>query len=328
LIPPFCSETMGPSKNLADASEEPCIPKPDSKGKGVDCQPGEDAESDHGPKKVDDATIFNPGNLSDRILSSAASLSAAFHGPGCHASLGNRSVSNFSGGEKEREGSGTSTLTDLPFASRPAATGGPSRSSVAGSQSFHSSAVLFPEKDSEFDAFLSPSMPLITPPLGAGAEAGTGSIAEQERHDGSQVIAILRDPTLDWDEADDMDDSISPEDASRLRSALFSGAAEHGIPWDHLLNFWPGQQEGFPGERGGQRPSRESLDAGSREAWLRDWKDVLLSYTDDVWGDLEALAVQAREEVGTIRESGSLPRLEALGRLRMILRHLRGSLED
>jgi hypothetical protein len=155
--------------------------------------------------------------------------------------------------------------------------------------------------------------------------ATAGSIAEQERLDGNEVVAILEAPNLDFDDSEGIDTMLSTEGAQRLHAALFSDTADHRIHWDNLLNFWPDQGRRVFDEQNGQRLFGGGETLSPQAAWLRDWKDVLVHYADEVWGDLGLVAIQARGEVETAAESKSLPPLEALGRLRMILLHLRGA---
>ena len=164
------------------------------------------------------------------------------------------------------------------------------------------------------------------------AEPGSGwTMGHSEATDGSAVVDILSQP-LSLDEMpgeDDQDDGLTPAAAAKLREALF-GSPGSSISWDDLLNFTPQFLAG-PGDEiesalvhlGTTDPS------AAREIWLSQWQDVLSAYTDEVWGDLGTLAAEARKEVDDLvlqdRDRGGELGGGALGRLRMILAHVRGS---
>ncbi|MBP0718385.1 hypothetical protein J8I33_34355, partial [Burkholderia sp. AcTa6-5] len=66
-----------------------------------------------------------------------------------------------------------------------------------------------------------------------------------------------------------------------------------------------------------------------RQVWLQQWGGVLEAYTDEVWGDLDALVAKAKSEVDELTanpdaSSAGNAELKALGRLRQILAHVRG----
>jgi hypothetical protein len=63
--------------------------------------------------------------------------------------------------------------------------------------------------------------------------------------------------------------------------------------------------------------------AARREQLLDEWSSVLRSYTDDVWGDLLPTIHEVREELEEAKRGGILND-KALGRLRMVLNHIRG----
>lgn len=148
--------------------------------------------------------------------------------------------------------------------------------------------------------------------------------------DGSAVLELLSTP----DELDKVY-SITEDDysgdtrvAETLHNALFKGPSSRNVPWDHLLNFNPS----FVGTPKGDRiEAHNQLGTGdideARRMWVNQWRDVLSSYTDEVWGALEPLVEAARQEVEASDVVGidTVGAKGALGRLRMILAHVRGS---
>ncbi|POR35389.1 Uncharacterized protein TPAR_04390 [Tolypocladium paradoxum] len=163
-----------------------------------------------------------------------------------------------------------------------------------------------------------------------------GSVAEQEASDGAAVVQLL---SLPDDAADAMppaegDDSLSPSEAARLREALFGGpsAGSRAVAWDQLLNFNPD----FVTRPDAISSAHAQLHTGAADAsvaqsiWVQQWSDVLSAYTDEVWGDLGPLASEAKREVDQLageepaKLSHESSATRALGRLRLILAHVRG----
>jgi hypothetical protein len=161
------------------------------------------------------------------------------------------------------------------------------------------------------------------------------SVAEQERHDGEAVIALLMD--ADEHLPDQLDDNIlDPGERENLRKALFGQSDDsttQRTDWDHVLNFIPS----YCRERGevpsdGSNTLETFMNLGTRDpseawqTWVGQWADVLTRYTDEVWGDLGSLVEEARQEVDQLQkppQDGPLPETKALQRLRAILGHLR-----
>ncbi|KAJ8061581.1 hypothetical protein OCU04_009391 [Sclerotinia nivalis] len=149
---------------------------------------------------------------------------------------------------------------------------------------------------------------------------------------------------------------MSEEERERIRritrDLLFPEPVVHRIPkGDHSLNLVPGyereEKESWREERRGkeEEDGREDMFAGvmfknrmdegkgkgrEKEEWKSDWEGVLTGYTDEVWGGLLPLVVEAREELGREekeketgeeKDSGDL---KALRRLGAVLGHLRG----
>lgn len=177
-----------------------------------------------------------------------------------------------------------------------------------------------------FDSFLGPQQ-LPLPDAGI-VRPGPSSLERQQLEDGSDVVNLLSMPDDDMDFGLE-DDSLSPDEAERLRAALFSShAPSPRSGWDALLDFVPSFIS-RPEESSGRLQYTGTRDpVAARDTWLQQWDDVLSSYTDEVWGDLGPLVTAARAEVDELAHETSpgLPSGEtkALDRLRLILAHVRG----
>lgn len=165
-------------------------------------------------------------------------------------------------------------------------------------------------------------------PLSSGIQS---DCQEQEAKDGLGVVELL--DSLESDDFDGNDDdlqtSISSEEELSLRRALFDD--NHGRPasnWACLLDFQPYFLNGDdPAEL--LRHFGVADVQQARAMWMDSWKDVLTSYTDEVWGDLGSLARQAHQEIEEARGDGTEAtagpgEMQALQRLRQILAHVRG----
>ncbi|OAQ64152.1 hypothetical protein VFPPC_05476 [Pochonia chlamydosporia 170] len=151
------------------------------------------------------------------------------------------------------------------------------------------------------------------------------SITQQEALDGSDVVELLLQPDIANSFPVDESEELTPLEAARLQDALFGSGSAWPF-WDRLLNFNPDFVTGLE-ESGRSVEIMGTTDAGlARSTWLKQWNDVLTSYTDEVWGDLEPLAMQAKEELEKATYTDELPdsSTAALDRLRLILKHLRG----
>ncbi|KAI0165959.1 hypothetical protein GGR57DRAFT_144975 [Xylariaceae sp. FL1272] len=164
------------------------------------------------------------------------------------------------------------------------------------------------------------------------AERGTGEsnrdlqrshAAAMSMMDGFEVVQLLETGTgAEVFSFEDGDLPVTSHQASALRQALFEGdSASRTLAWDDALNFIPDSLADYLG-----------IDNvhDARLIWAQQWQDVLSSYTDEVWGDLDALVKAARRELddmskGARTETASEPSLDAVRRLRQILAHIRGS---
>lgn len=182
----------------------------------------------------------------------------------------------------------------------------------------------------DFDDFVA-SQPTFLPEEEPRAVLSSATKATYEATDGAAVVELLSQP----DDSELMpdyrehDDGLSPEGVEKLRAALFS-SPRSGLPWDDLLNFTP-QFVAHPQANGTDTEIHLGTTDpnAAKHIWLDQWSDVLSAYTDEVWGDLGTLAAEARQEVKDLAEHPLVQDQDqlgqgALGRLRMILAHVRG----
>ncbi|KAG9233322.1 hypothetical protein BJ875DRAFT_49945 [Amylocarpus encephaloides] len=162
----------------------------------------------------------------------------------------------------------------------------------------------------------------------------SAAILEQESRDGQEVMAILLQPTSMSEHVDpreyenDLNQNwgLSKDQISQIRAMtreIFAPFEPHTtIPQDDPLHLVPPFEVG----RIDQDLGVEDQVAHAREAHLEQWRGVLESYTDEVWGDLLPLVKQAREEVEDIKgQASNVKKPRALKRLEAILGHLRKS---
>lgn len=150
------------------------------------------------------------------------------------------------------------------------------------------------------------------------------SIREQTASDGSDVIQLLSMPEEEpnYSESNEL---LSEQETARLREAFFANGTSHPT-WDRLLSFSPE----FVSDPGNSHAARSHMGTEdtivARDLWLQQWQDVLGSYTDEVWGDLEPLVEEAKREIETsrLRTDTRSPESKALDRLRQLLAHVRG----
>ncbi|KAI0204683.1 hypothetical protein F4808DRAFT_306699 [Astrocystis sublimbata] len=149
--------------------------------------------------------------------------------------------------------------------------------------------------------------------------------------DGSEVVDLLDAVATADEDIDEIymtDDELLP-----LRKTLFGEGMPTGTNWDSALNFVPE----FLLDRGMDRNNDHhqqlaqhlgtSNTVEARTTWFAEWDNVLSSYTDEVWGDLNPLVKAARQELETLSitpEGTTSNDLTALRRLQQILAHIRG----
>jgi len=171
--------------------------------------------------------------------------------------------------------------------------------------------------------------------------APSHDIATFASHDGDDVLAILNDPSS-FTSTDDLTisiadtatpsaDDLSPDAAPPV--ALFS--TQSNDAHDFAATAAP---ESTSPSSTLRRLTTPGADLSDPVAWLQDWERALTHYTDDVWDPAsfpwvqearEAIVqVVASEEVksgdgAVIDNAGAEAREKALGRLRMIVGHVR-----
>jgi hypothetical protein len=166
---------------------------------------------------------------------------------------------------------------------------------------------------------------------------GYRTVAEQESHDGEEVLSILSAPgdTNDPFEAppeddEDYDWGLSQEQVTQLRAMTkdILPPPEPHIPIspEHPLNLVPnfeGTDLGGTAVTSQMHPGIDGQQLAAREAWREQWGDVLTRYTDEVWGGLLPLVKEARREVEELQSSEpAAGQTKAIRRLGAILGHL------
>jgi hypothetical protein len=191
-----------------------------------------------------------------------------------------------------------------------------------------------PEEPHPFSGFVNQpsSLPFANATEAVRAGGGGSAFSDTQAADGSAVVELLSR----WDDSDtlpleaDLDQDVSTDTVQSLRAALFS-TSDHTCPvqWDSLLNLTPDYVLN-PTEASSSAELHFGTSDGHavREGWYQQWEHVLSAYTDQVWGDLLPLAVEARREVDELSQQP--PEAEAhvpkaLNRLRMILAHIQRS---
>ncbi len=150
--------------------------------------------------------------------------------------------------------------------------------------------------------------------------------------DGLEVVGLLDSDYVELVDKDLQMTLLVGEQAT-LRRALFQDDGQWkrkpvGDCHEDNLNFFP---DFLLNSAGTGRDMSDHLGItdpdNARVVWVRHWKDVLSSYTDEVWGNLSPLVGKAHEELRALSESpGDISSSEAgaLRRLQQILAHVRG----
>lgn len=212
------------------------------------------------------------------------------------------------------------------------------------------------QSEAEFSAFLdgtNVSLPSGQPQLDAAwsrahshdrerqgvvSTVAANSVADQEAHDGLEVIDLLTRPETESDLV--MEENMSATEAAALRSALFNsglGGRVSSVEWDNMLNFIPDFIRPDPGAVLGGANAIKSAESQTalglphgpeaEKVWLDQWMGVLTAYNEEVWGDLGSLVQQAKEEVQQLEDlqpGEAPPKAKAVLRLQQILGHIRG----
>lgn len=185
-------------------------------------------------------------------------------------------------------------------------------------------------------------------PSDQARQALYNTMDEQQQHDGDAVLSILSHPSATTDELEALpveegalNWDLTDQEISRLRMVvdeLFPPPDQHiSMSVEHPLNLIPGMistpatsdpvpfidatlDESY-------KPSSQDVPRNTaRQIWMEQWEGVLLRYTDEVWGNLLPLVVEAREEIKVIKEDclgATMEQSKALRRLRLVLDHVR-----
>lgn len=173
------------------------------------------------------------------------------------------------------------------------------------------------------------------------------TLEEQEALDGSEVLNLLSSPTLtiqthkipSMEQGDETYDwGLSSDQLAAIRSItreLFpSPSVPHSpMPSNHLLNLMP---HGENTDTSMSSPAKEAsvdelyvryevdgVPVSGVQVWREQWEGVLGRYTDEVWGDLTPLVIEAKREIEEAVEGTTTEEPVAVRRLRGILGHLR-----
>jgi hypothetical protein len=170
------------------------------------------------------------------------------------------------------------------------------------------------------------------------------TIAEQEKSDGEDVLAMLSEPSKLYapfetpEDEEDYDWGLSAEQMSQLRAmtkSLFPPPVPHtAMAPDHPLNLVPQfdkkdtnigiSHSDFHVDEPYMYLGAHAESAAAREMWRVQWEGVLTRYTDEVWGGLLPLVKEARKEIEGFRDDPiGIDQPKALRRLGAILSHLR-----
>lgn len=182
------------------------------------------------------------------------------------------------------------------------------------------------ETESSFESFQQQHAPLQS----TRREAANQSyeVEWSEATDGHAVLHLLDEPpseagVLGVFAPTDTEALITPEEAQRLRDALFKQSQE-SAPWATLLkpsrDLLPRLDDGHTSYTLTGTSDTES----AQQQWLEQWRNVLSSYNEEVWGDLGPLAAEAKVELSREAAATDSTGHQALDRLRLILAHLRG----
>jgi len=182
------------------------------------------------------------------------------------------------------------------------------------------------------------------------SEAGLvwyNTVHEQQQHDGDAVLSILSHPSAITNELEALpveeevlDWNLTDEQISRLRTLvddIFPPPEKHiSMSAEHQLNLIPDMfstpttSDPVPFNDTNLEESYMHFDNiprnKARQMWMEQWEGVLTRYTDEVWGNLLPLVIEAREEIKAIKEDrpeNTIEQSKALRRLRQILGHMR-----
>ncbi|KAI0172349.1 hypothetical protein GGR52DRAFT_549995 [Hypoxylon sp. FL1284] len=322
---------------------EDAAPKKEAKGKGKDVERKTLLSSDGQDSSVPAEAGLDVTSIVSRLGASANKLAndmIPWHPDSAHVAdaLSSRKA------ESHRAAPSPSTNEASSYRSSPAQAfaGGAFKSSHAQER--------YVEGESNFSTFLDgTSMPEMAEPANnelygheqnngpRGLSRQMGQPGQTEpivQSDGMDVVNLLNSGYI---EVEEIDTTLAEDERMALRSRLFeddegesTADTWRGSQWENTLNFFPGSgvdhhSKQIYADLFGTADVEEA-----KSLWINQWRRVLSSYTDEVWGELSPLVSLAREEVSASRptEDVSPAKLKALRRLQQILVHIRGFGEE
>ncbi|KAK4449392.1 hypothetical protein QBC34DRAFT_404805 [Podospora aff. communis PSN243] len=278
-----------------------------------------------------------------RVAESATSLPTAIFGSG----LGAGEIPQLGTGEKGTSSRSAEAINRLGETSAAALFGASSSGASAALRSGQTKEHIAKE-EAAFSTFLDSTNPQSLVPeepeeawhesapihtSQSGRERPSQSVADQEKMDGANVVALLA-TAVEAEPDIGLRELNSEDDLSGLRKALFGDGSTDttsSVAWDNVLNFIPRYLQGSGVSNSAAADMSTHLGAVGRdeawEAWIGQWSRVLTGYQDEVWGDFGSLIDEARAEVQRLKAvepNEKPPQPTALLRLRAILGHLRG----
>ncbi|KAJ6786879.1 hypothetical protein PWT90_00020 [Aphanocladium album] len=234
-----------------------------------------------------------------------------------------------SGGDKTATGSSSATRNGVSVSGSALSESSRSYGSRGISESLRRSSPASASASTQYDEFLNAG-PQMQDAFQASVQGSRSTQSQSFRgqvaSDGADIIQLLSMPEEEPNYSE-FDELLSEDEATRLREAFFANSASQPR-WDHLLNFTPA----FILDPSNSHEARLLMGVDdtsvARDLWLQQWRGVLSSYTDEVWGDLGSLVAEAKQEIeaNTSHIDMRDPESKALDRLRQILAHVRGQL--
>lgn len=332
--------------NQASAKESAAQGDAKKEGKGKEKETTASAQSTHNGDPISEGVASNPQPFMYRLKSSTAQLAkglATSHGTS--VDMAEALPSSKAGASTATISKDSSTPADVSIRQggiTPSASGSSFRSSQDRGQGASSEA--------GFSAFLDDTHKLDVEarkhPISSPQPPGflEPQLQPHERshvqaaglvEDGSEVVKFL-DSGYDELVGGDCEISLPGEGQAAIRNTLFGDGGQWkrkpaGDYQEDILNLFPdfilnhtNRATDTSNHLGISDPQN------ARDIWVSHWRDVLSRYTEEVWGDLNPLVQEAREELRTLSDSppGQSPKppseTSSLQRLQQILAHLRG----
>ncbi|KAF2674441.1 hypothetical protein BT63DRAFT_10275 [Microthyrium microscopicum] len=143
--------------------------------------------------------------------------------------------------------------------------------------------------------------------------------------DGAEVSALLDDPSfVAMTDIYELDDPNAPDAADLFSTEALSPAELESLRDLKTNALAPPPTHGKVGAHSNINllPDFSGASPEQREAWFRDWDNVLNGYTDQVWGDILPTVQEARKHLEEVQAGTSSLDNSAVARLRMILGHV------